>query len=455
MAGLRELERQSDHLVARQRRFTACCDLTPIVGPTNAENETRSMPAALRFNAYEDGYADAAVTEARPLVSHAMAAGVAISISDTLSAVETEWRTFEESADCTAFQTFDWLSTWQRCVGVRQGVTPAIIAGRDKGGELLFILPLSVGPAPFARELTFFGTDLCDYNAPLLAPRFVGQIKPAQFSETWRNIAAQLQRDPRWRHDLVRLEKMPEMVGGQLNPMLSVGVTPHPSGAYATPLTGTWDAFYAAKRSASTRRRDRTKRNRLADFGEVKTTTPDSTDGLLQALSVLMQQKGRSLARMGIADFFARPGYADFYRALVTDPRNKPLVHVSQLDVGSHAAAVNVALTFRDTYYHIMSSYTDGDMARFGPGAIHMHDVLRNAIERGFKVFDFTVGDEPYKRDWCESGKTLYDHLGAARMRGVVIVASMTAMQALKRRIKQTPTLWAAFKKLRAWIGPL
>ncbi len=413
------------------------------------------MPAALRFNAYEDGYADAAVTEARPLVSHATAAGVSITIFDALAAVETEWRTFEQSADCTAFQTFDWLSTWQRCVGVHQGVTPAIVVGRDRDGEVLFILPLSVGPARFARELTFFGTDLCDYNAPLLAPRLAGQIKPVQFSEVWRNIIAQLQHDQRWRHDLVRLEKMPEMVGGQPNPMLSVGVTPHPSGAYVTPLAGTWDAFYAAKRSASTRRRDRTKRNRLADFGDVKTTTPETTGGLLQALSVLMQQKGRSLARMGIADFFARPGYADFYRALVTDPRNKHLVHVSQLEVGPHAAAVNVALTFRDTYYHIMSSYTDSDMARFGPGAIHMHDVLRNAIERGFKTFDFTVGDEPYKRDWCESGKTLYDHLGAARLRGVVIVASMTAMQVLKRHIKQTPTLWSAFKKLRAWIGPL
>jgi hypothetical protein len=31
----------------------------------------------------------------------------------------------------------------------------------------------------------------------------------------------------------------------------------------------------------------------------------------------------------------------------------------------------------------------------------------------------------------------------------------MTAMQVLKRHIKQTPTLWSAFKKLRAWIGPL
>lgn len=415
------------------------------------------MPAALpvRLNVYEDGYADAAVSGARAPVAHVASAGVSLSIYDALPAVESEWRRFEKTADCTAFQTFDWLSTWQRCVGVHEDVTPAIVVGRDKASDLLFILPLSVTQTRFARELSFFGSDLCDYNAPLLARRFESQIKSAQFKELWRGITAQLQCDPRWRHDLVRLEKMTDTVGGQRNPMLSVGVTPHPSGAYATPLADSWDAFYAAKRSASTRRRDRTKRNRLADFGEVRTTTPDSAEGQLEALSVLMEQKARSLARMGIGDFFARPGYADFYRALVTDPRNRHLVHMSRLEVGSQTAAVNVGLTFRDTYYHVMSSYTDGEMARFGPGAIHMHDMLRNAIERGCKVFDFTVGDEPYKRDWCEDSKALYDHLGAARARGVVIVATMKAMQALKRKIKQTPALWNAFTKLRAWIGPL
>jgi CelD/BcsL family acetyltransferase involved in cellulose biosynthesis len=415
------------------------------------------MRAALpvRFDTYKDAYADAAATEARPLVSQAAVAGVSLAIFDALSAVETEWRAFEQSAHCTAFQTFDWLATWQRCVGVHHGVTPALVVGRDREGETLFILPMSVGPARFARELTFFGTDLCDYNAPLLAPRFAGQLKPAQFAELWRNVTAHLQCDPRWRHDLVRLEKMPETVGAQENPMLAIAVTPHPSGAYATPLAESWDAFYAAKRSPSTRRRDRTKRNRLGDFGAVTTTKLESTEDLLQALAVLMQQKAQSLGRMGITNFFDRPGHADFYRALVSDPRNKHLVDVSELEVGGHIAAVNVGLTFRDSYYHIMSSYTDAEMARFGPGAIHLHDVLRNAIDRGFKLFDFTVGDEPYKRDWCESGNILYDHLGAARLRGGVIVASMTAMQALKRLIKQTPTLWTAFKKLRAWIGPL
>ena len=31
------------------------------------------------------------------------------------------------------------------------------------------------------------------------------------------------------------------------------------------------------------------------------------------------------------------------------------------------------------------------------------------AIDRGFRVFDFTIGDERYKRDWCDTEIKLYD----------------------------------------------
>ena len=67
---------------------------------------------------------------------------------------------------------------------------------------------------------------------------------------------------------------MPETVGAQPNPMRHLGGTINPSGAYLTHLTGDWETFYAAKRSSSTRRRDRTKRKRLAEFGEVKLINP-------------------------------------------------------------------------------------------------------------------------------------------------------------------------------------
>ena len=248
---------------------------------------------------------------------------------------------------------------------------------------------------------------------------------------------------------------MPETVGAQQNPMRHLGGTMTPSGAYLTHLTGDWETFYTTKRSSATRRRDRTKRKRLGELGEVKFVNPESDSETLRTLDTLMAQKARWFAHMGVVNLFAKPGYAEFYRALASDPATRHLVHVSRLDVGATAAAVNLGLTYRDCYYHLLASYDDGEVSRFGPGAAHLHDLLHYAIDRGLRIFDFTIGDERYKRDWCDTELKLYDYIAAATWRGALVAMPMLAAQRLKRWIKQTPVVWNAFSAARAFIGSL
>src|ERR1700733_14226355 len=50
-------------------------------------------------------------------------------IFSELTAVEAEWRRFERTASCTAFQTFDWLAAWQKHIGQRRGVRPVVAVG--------------------------------------------------------------------------------------------------------------------------------------------------------------------------------------------------------------------------------------------------------------------------------------------------------------------------------------
>src|SRR5579872_84293 len=71
---------------------------------------------------------------------------LSLSIYSDLNAVESEWRSFEQQADCTAFQTFDWLSAWQRHIGERTRVRPAVAVGRFENGATAFLLPLCVAP---------------------------------------------------------------------------------------------------------------------------------------------------------------------------------------------------------------------------------------------------------------------------------------------------------------------
>lgn len=185
---------------------------------------------------------------------------IRLAVYEDMSAIEQDWRAFEAHADGTAFQCFDWLANWQRYIGDRAGVRPAIVVGSDSAGAILFLLPLSVCSAGFARELTWRGSDLCDYNAPLFGPAFAERVDRARFASLWSDITQCLQSNPRLQYDYINLTKMPEMVGAQPNPMLGLRVTMTPSGAYLAHLTGDWKTFYETKRSSTNRRRDRSLR---------------------------------------------------------------------------------------------------------------------------------------------------------------------------------------------------
>jgi CelD/BcsL family acetyltransferase involved in cellulose biosynthesis len=376
-----------------------------------------------------------------------------ITIDYRLDTIEGAWREFEKSADCTAFQAFDWLSAWYRHIGPLTRAQPAIVVGRDHDGGMLFIMPLAVTPGAIHR-LTWLASDLCDYNGPLLAKACASLLTPERFHALWRDICRRLQADARTRHDLVELTKMPERVGGQANPFLALSTSLNPSNAHISDLFGTWTEFYETKRSSGTRRRDRTKLKRLGEYGEVRYVIPQDRGEIERSLDVLIEQKARSFARMGIDNMFDRPGWSEFFAAVATDPRMRNVVHISRLDVGSCWAAINLGLVFRGTYYHVLASYDDGEVSRFGPGAAHLRYLLQYAIGHGLKHFDFTIGDERYKREWSDRTLLLYDHVAAASVRGWGAAAMVHGHRRVKRMIKQNEALWSLFSRARAALGP-
>jgi CelD/BcsL family acetyltransferase involved in cellulose biosynthesis len=377
-----------------------------------------------------------------------------ISIFDDFAAAENDWRRFERDADCTVFQSFDWLSAWFRHIGFRSHIRPAIVLVRRADGEPLLLLPLGIVPG-IVRRLTWLGNDLCDYNAPLIAKGFSGERAAADFPALWADIRERLQSNPQHHHDLIDLTKMPETLGGQPHPFLQLDVRLNPSGAHLVRLHGTWEQFYTNARSSATRRRDRTKRKRLGEMGEVRFVNPDSAEEIARTIGVLIAQKAKAFARMGVEDIFARPGYREFFLDLATDPRTRQLIHVSRFEVGPVCAATNLGLTFRKRYYHVLASHHDGEVSRYGPGAAHLRDLMARAIEQGFGEFDFTIGDEGYKFEWADTELRLYDHVAAANLRGRPAAAWALGSRRLKRAVKQNAMLWSGVKRTRALLASL
>ena len=380
---------------------------------------------------------------------------LSLRIYSDLAVVEAEWRRFEIVADCTAFQTFDWLATWHRHIGERAGVRPVIAVGRFGDGEIAFMMPLCVVPERWARRLCWLGQDLCDYNAPLLARDFSQRVPPHRFLAAWQELLAQMQCEPLLRHDWIEFEKMPQKVGAQINPFTYLGVTSNASSTHLTGLSDDWEKFYHAKRSSATRRRDRAKRRHMSEYGDIRFVNAVDADDARRTLETLMEQKSWSLARKGIADIFAPPGHREFYLDLASNPKTRHLVHISRVEIGPVCAAANLGIVFGDCYYHVLASFVDTEVAHYGPGALHLRELMAHAINLGLKRFDFTIGDEPYKLDWSDIDLKLYDYTATVTWRGLPARWSSSVRRRIKRLIKQTPLLWKLASQARAALGAL
>ena len=62
----------------------------------------------------------------------------------------------------------------------------------------------------------------------------------------------------------------------------------------------------------------------------------------------------------------------------------------------------------------------------------------------------FTVGDEEYKLHWCDQELKLFDTIQANSLRGCVPVLALRAKSWAKRKIKNSPRMFALAKRLRA-----
>jgi len=377
---------------------------------------------------------------------------VLLSVHEDFEPLKAVWQELERAGDCTAFQTYAWLAAWQRHIGTKQGIRPAIVVGWDNAGGALFILPLAIERNWLCPRLVWLGGDLCDYQAPLLSKDFSRRIGAAGFPALWAQV-----RDLLPSHHIVSLDRMPERVGAQANPFMALdGNRFHPCFAHKTVLKSDWESYYGEKRSSASRKRDKQKRRKTEELGHVSLVTPVTNEERLSALDTLMAQKSAAFARMGVANLFDKPGYRDFYRDLATNADAGDMIHICYLDVGGAPAAANWGISFGGRYSYVLASYDEtAETAKYGPGVIQLMELMAHASATGHSEFDFTIGDEAYKDQWCEVEVPLHDHMEPNSLIGWIGLGPEIAYFQVKRFIKQSPVLWRWFTRLRAAAGSL
>jgi CelD/BcsL family acetyltransferase involved in cellulose biosynthesis len=158
---------------------------------------------------------------------------------------------------------------------------------------------------------------------------------------------------------------------------------------------------------------------------------------------------------MGIKDVFASSEIRSFFTALFREAlkEESPSFFLWGLEVGGRLRALTGMSTAGDRLICEFGGISEDELTGASPGDFLFFENIREACEGGFRVFDFSVGDEYYKRLWCDIETTQFDVLVPLTLRGRIALAAWTATGHAKRLVKNNRLAWHWAQRLRSVLA--
>jgi CelD/BcsL family acetyltransferase involved in cellulose biosynthesis len=379
------------------------------------------------------------LSELAPDIAGRFADGVAIRVHTSFEQAEQRWRAAQEECACYGFQAFDWLATWYKNLGERQGWEVLLVELTDADDRTLMLLPLGRRRQYGLRIASLLGGEVTDYNAPLLRADF----DISAFNLLWPVILRLL-----GGVDVFRARRVPLHVEGVANPMAALAGMQHTEQAHVATLTSSFEEFQkqrSAKVFADTRRQLR----RLGELGTVQLLIDTTSLQRTQVVEAMARQKARRWHETGGRDLFAEEGYLAFYQDLAATGLGGGAVLVSALYVDEHLVATHWGIRYGKRFYWLMPGYEDGEWGRYSVGRILLDAVVRDCITQGMALFDLTVGDEAYKQQWADHILPLYAGQQGHSLRGKLAVTLDRTYRRLRERARANETLRSLVRRLR------
>ena len=144
--------------------------------------------------------------------------------------------------------------------------------------------------------------------------------------------------------------------------------------------------------------------------------------------------------------------FGDLFTSALKEP--EPRFFLSGLEVGGKLRAVAGYSRTAERVICDFASFAEDELYAASPGEFLFFYDIEQASASGVKIFDFSVGDEPYKRAWCEIETWQFDVFVPLTAKGHAAAAIRRTKARTKSFVKNNPTAWRLARLLRAGGAP-
>src|SRR3981189_993181 len=305
---------------------------------------------------------------------------------------EAIWRGLEDQQQfSTPYQRFDFLGSWQRRVGAREGLIPFIVIAYDAERRPLLLLPLMLRHRHGVRTACFMGGKHATFNMALWDRDFAADATAADLDALVSGIRA------RSGADVLALTQQPLRWRDLPNPM---ALLPNQPSANDCPLMVIVpDQLPAARISSSFRRRLKGKERKLRTLPGYRYGVAATDAEIKRLLDWFFLMKPLRMAEQKLPNVFAEPGVEDFIRGacMAQLAGGGHAIDVHALECDDEVIAVYAGVADGHRFSMMFNTYTMSDNSRYSPGLILMRNIVDHYAERGYRALALGIGSDAHK----------------------------------------------------------
>ena len=326
------------------------------------------------------------------------------SLAEALGLGADAWDELVTRAGSAApFMSWAWHRAWADTASPAEVRAAEVLELRGEDGSLHALLPIRLGRARFrrvsVRALTWaIGDAGCPDELDVLA------IPEANMTA----FAAALEPLPWQVLVLSNLVANAPHATRLLDALVARGHTAREHRLWRCPqfaLPASWDAYLAglsANRRQVLRRKERNlRRDHTVTVTDYDGDRLDAGWRHLLALHALRWEGAGGGA-------FTDPQVTRQQRLFASEMARQNRLWLTTLDLGGQPAAAWYGFT-SDTTVYFYQGGRDPRLEHDSVGLVLMGLMIRRAIERGYRTFNFLRGDDPYKRQWTSSSLTTHE----------------------------------------------